>query len=60
MVLSLSLSLALLFRLQPIRRLVASFVPAALVEFEGTAASRFLKINGGFFAISVCGSQLLG
>src|SRR5882724_7548234 len=42
-----------------ILRLVARFTPAALVEFVGTAASLFLKVNGGFFAISVCGSQLL-
>ncbi|HKC79592.1 MAG TPA: hypothetical protein VKB91_00245, partial [Gemmatimonadaceae bacterium] len=38
---------------------MASFAPAALVEFAGTTASLFLKVNGGFFAIGVCGSQLL-
>ena len=34
-------------------------MPAALVEFLDTAASLFLKVNGVFFAISVCGSQFL-
>jgi hypothetical protein len=53
-----ALSLELRFRLQPIPRLVASFAPRR-VEFVGTAASLFLKVNGVFFAISVCGSQLL-
>ena len=37
----------------------AGFAPAALVEFLDTAASLFLKVKGGFFAISVCGSQFL-